>query len=170
MSEKKDRKIQIIVAIIGFVGVLVAAIISNWDKLSIDDFNSKGKDTTKITASLDRVIFYEGDKGIGNQNICTPKEILVREVYHIKNAPFPSKSLKLHHSSAGGSIEIPISNIRNDLVDYSFCASPSLLNTYNIKTIFLDTATNHKSNIVEFTINIKDKKIEKPKEWGKLFN
>ncbi len=41
-EEKKDHKIQIWIAIIGFVGVIGAAIISNWDKLISNEYASTG--------------------------------------------------------------------------------------------------------------------------------
>ena len=170
MSEKKDHKIQILVAVIGVIGVITAAVISNWDKLASVTSQSEGKELTALNANLDKVIFYKGDKGIGNKNTCPSDQILVREVYRIKNVPFPQPPLKLHHSSPSGSREIPVKNIRKDLVDYNFCSAPSLLNSYDVKTVFIDTTNNGKSNVVEFKISLKDKKIEKPEEWGKLFN
>ena len=54
MSEKKDHKVQIWVALIGFVGVLGAAVIGNWDKITTESPKksiSKDIKTNKVSKS-----------------------------------------------------------------------------------------------------------------------
>jgi len=70
MSKGKNHKIQIWVAIIGFIGVIISAVIGNWDKISLskaDEHSSSIKtklDKRSPTILLDQAInaFKEQEK------------------------------------------------------------------------------------------------------------
>lgn len=62
MSKEKNHKIQIWVAIIGFVGVIISAVIGNWDKITSTKANASSSsintksDEVSITILLDQAI------------------------------------------------------------------------------------------------------------------
>lgn len=167
MSEKKDQKIQILVAVIGFVGVILAAVISNLDKFSSDDSKYEKKDATEINkivsakkniqAELISIKTFDDDT---EQKCNTKGSIHLRETYKVSNTDI--KGITITHNSNTGLYtykkEYKVQGTANHLV-FEYCVQKKYES--DVQTKFMNLL-GESSNTVKFHINTKTIKIQDP--------
>jgi len=157
---KSSGKTTVVVALIGFVGVIGAALISNIDK--IEKYFSS--DAPKI--SFYKADFFKGDKGIGGNNTCPTNLILVSEVYETNDEEMDNIILIRSSSNGYNSKANVYPRGMNGYYEFNSCVKEENLMPLKVKSIFKREGGKEKTTLI-FDINFTKDQLKDANEWSK---
>ena len=149
----------IVVALISFVGVVGAALISNIDKIEKYFYS----DAPKV--SFYKVDFFKGDKGIGNYNSCPKDLILLREVYKFSDE-IMDQIVVMRSTTAGFNSKISIYPRGIDgHYEFNACAMEKDLSPLKVKSVFAKEGSEAKT-VLNFDVNFTKDQLKDADEWS----